>query len=415
MSSTLLPEISCNAGCTGCYMGDAFVRIGKSPRYDIEAMLATAGARSEREKSQGASLHGGEISLLPAKDLRRLVEGLLVRQYPTVTLQTNALTLTEEKMRMLASFNDKDNPGRVSVGVSLNGPKELNRDRRFGSIAQTDRATERIHRNVERLRELSINVGIITVLSKTNADSMDKVLRLIDWAKELGEHLGIWSFRFNPLGHHADKDPVTGESMTCLTEEELSVAWVRLAQETMADPRHDWLPFREFLDNLWGLGVQPCWVSGCDPYDTDAVYGINPDGSLSNCGRTAVDGFLYGRDGQQDDLRDQTLGQVPYPDGGCGGCRWWSVCHGGCPGEAVGGDWRNRSMFCGSYIRVYEFLERGMKGWLPNFEARPDWNLPPEAQQGITQRNPSRSPIQATFPGWSSHPSTWKQDARRPR
>lgn len=406
MSVTLKPIANCSMGCIGCYETRIFQANGNSPEpYDLNAIIA-----SMLRIPGPVSLHGGEILLMPLPDLRTLIEAA-AKDNRQISMQSGLSLLNDRHVDLLKEFN-------VSVGVSLNGPTELNRDRRavphtrslpvLEANQATDLTTERVYQNVVKLRRAGISVSIICVLSKTNAGDKDKLKRLAQWAHGLGE-AGIWHVRFNPL-HDDYSDGADIE----LTEQEAADAYRFLAALTTRDSRRMWLPFREYIDNIWGLGCQPCWHGGCDVYQTAAVHAVFGDGSEGNCLRTAKDGTAYLRDSQTFDMRSQILQQVPTDQNGCKGCKHWRVCKGGCPAEGVDGDWRNRSRFCQMYYQTYDFLIDKMRGMIPNFTPVQDWTTNDEASlmQSTSSRRPLVSPINPMDQNWSQTPSSWRNDAR---
>lgn len=353
---TLKPILGCNMGCVGCYEGDIFRANGNKPApYDIDAMAARFG-----DKPGPVVLHGGEIGLMPTSDMRAIIERLPGRQ---INMQTNGSLLRQSVLDLCKEFD-------VHVGVSLNGPDVLNRDRRaaphqsVASDEMTDKLTARIFANIEKARGMGINCSVITVLSKTNVGTDEDLERCIAWAADWGERLGIWHWRWNTLHEEVLEHGAAVE----LSPERASEVYRRLVDATFADERRKWNPFREFVGNLTGASLQPCWMGPCDPYNTEAVYSVFGDGSVGNCLRTAKDGvpYLRSEDGIQH-FRQEVLSAIPMSDGGCGGCRWWKYCHGACPAEAVDGDWRNKSKFCQMYIDTYEHIEKRIRG------VQPDW------------------------------------------
>lgn len=354
MGITLKPILGCNMGCTGCYEGDIFRANGNKPNaYNIDAMVARYG-----DRTGAIVLHGGEIGLMPTSDMRKLMEAAKGRP---LVMQTNGSLLRTSVLDLCKEFD-------VHIGVSLNGPDVLNRDRRAAphqSVATdeaTDRLTARIFKNIEKARAQGINCSVITVLSKTNAGEDEKLERLIAWAADWGERLGIWWWRWNTLHEEADGAEIE------LDPDRAAAVYKRLVDATFADERRKWNPFREFVGNLTGSPLQPCWMGPCDPYNTEAVYAVFHDGSVGNCLRTAKDGvpYLRSNDGVQH-YRQEILQALPMSDGGCGGCIWWKYCHGACPAEAVDGDWRNKSKFCKMYIDTYEHISARIRG------VQPDW------------------------------------------
>jgi uncharacterized protein len=408
MSITLKPILSCQLGCAGCYQSALFERNGRRPPpYDLDR-IAEAVRRGRPGK---ATLHGGEILLMPAPDLRRLCE-ILRANGREIGMQTNALALDDAKLAILREF-------RVTVGVSINGPGDLNRDRRAlgGGDEATDRLTERVVENIARMHAAGLSVSGICVLSETNAGDDDKVERLIAWATEMGERYGMWWFRFNPL--YVDPGPMAAGGPRELSAERLGRVWRRLAEATFEDPRREWMPFREMLDNLCGFGVNPCWYQTCEITETDAVYCILGDGEVGNCQRTSQRGISYLRvpGAAHGQVRQQILAQIPMEAGGCGGCRWWRVCYGGAPCEAEDGDWRNRSRFCRAIQETYEWIERRVKGLIPNWIPVPDWTTNDERRL-LDLRVGYRPDVDALRPlraDWSEKPSTYLRQAWTPQ
>lgn len=351
---TLKPILGCNMGCIGCYEGDIFRANGNKPApYDLAAMIARYD-----DKPGSIVLHGGEIGLMPTSDMRVLMEAAHGRP---LTMQTNGSLLRQSVLDLCNEF-------QVSIGVSMNGPDVLNRDRRAAphqSIASdeaTDRLTARIVANIEKARAMDLSVSIITVLSMTNAGDDEKLERLISWAADWGERLGIWWWRWNTLHEEADGAEIE------LAPARAATVYKRLVDATFADSRRKWNPFREFVGNLTGQNLQPCWMGPCDPYNTEAVYSVFGDGSVGNCLRTAKDGVPYLRSGDGvQHFRQEVLQSISMSDGGCGGCKWWKYCHGACPAEAVDGDWRNKTRFCKMYYDTYEHICERIRG------VQPDW------------------------------------------
>lgn len=408
MSVTLKPIIGCNLGCNSCYETRIFQANGNKPEaYNLQAvidkMLMIPG---------GVTLHGGEILLMPLPDLRALMQAARDdgRQ---ISVQTNATMISDEHIVLFRECH-------AGIGVSLNGPAELNRDRRAIPHTSrqlpilegndiTDKMTERVHRAIFQLRDAEVPVSIICVLSKTNAGDATKLERLIKWAAEMGEAHGVWNIRFNVL-HDDYSDGANIE----LTETEATNAYLTLAHAALSDKDRKWLPFREYVDNVEGLGCQPCWHGGCDTYQTAAVHAVFGDGSEGNCLRTAKDGVTYVRDIQTIDMRGQILQQTPKEFGGCKGCRHWRVCKGACPAEAIDGDWRNRSRFCQMYYQTYEWLIDLRQAIEPNWTPCQDWttNDEPALINSINNRKPLVSSRNPMDPNWSVMPSSWRQDAR---
>ncbi len=100
-------------------------------------------------------------------------------------------------------------------------------------------------------------------------------------------------------------------------------------------------PFSQYLRNIRDKDFSSiCESSGTCSYKW--IY-IGPEGETSHCGRTGDYGVLpYGnlkektfRDIMKDPQRKQLADRQLYlPENDCIGCRFWGICHGGCPLDA---------------------------------------------------------------------------------
>ena len=106
---------------------------------------------------------------------------------------------------------------------------------------------------------------------------------------------------------------------------------------------------------------------GCEDSGSCA-YGwmyIGPTGKVSHCGRAGDYGMLdYGH------IKDKTIKEIledeqrevlaqrnkVLSEGECKDCRFWAICHGGCPLDAnmSNKDFHTRYPFCGSKPKLYE-------------------------------------------------------------
>ncbi len=114
-------------------------------------------------------------------------------------------------------------------------------------------------------------------------------------------------------------------------------------------------PFNSFVEAIIeGSGGLECAESGAC---ADSHFSLGPSGTFSQCGRSSDWGLLdYGS------VQDQSIEAVfthPHKElfrsrsprlkeGECKGCRFWELCHGGCPLDAYAetGDWLKKSPLC---------------------------------------------------------------------
>jgi len=101
-----------------------------------------------------------------------------------------------------------------------------------------------------------------------------------------------------------------------------------------------------------------CVWNQCDPVTTAAVQGVTPDGVMSNCGRTNKDGGNWVKADTPGIERYIALYRTPQEDGGCRDCKYFAFCQGHCPGTAIDGDWRNRTVNCRLWYSLFERIEQ---------------------------------------------------------
>jgi uncharacterized protein len=241
---------------------------------------------------------------------------------------------------------------RVSVGISIDGPGELNDARWAGSIAKTREATARTEAAIERLCREGMAPSLIVTLHRGNA-SADKLPRMHDWFRRLGA-LGVGSVRLHLL---EVEDRLTREEHALSASENIAA----LLSFAFLEPQLSRLRFdvfSEIRNLLLGEDIQAaCVWLACDPLITPAVYGIDGRGDASRCGRTNKDGISFAKAGEAGYERYLALFYTPQQYGGCNGCRYFLACKGQCPGTALDGDWRNRTEYCAVWKAVFQYVE----------------------------------------------------------
>ncbi len=120
--------VTCNIQCQYCYQNPQRDARDGAPEYDLarmkEAVLAEGGP---------FSLFGGEPLLVPERDLEDLWSWGL-EKFGRNSLQTNGVLISDWHVDAFKKY-------RVQVGVSLDGPGELNDARWAGTLEKTRRAT----------------------------------------------------------------------------------------------------------------------------------------------------------------------------------------------------------------------------------------------------------------------------------
>jgi uncharacterized protein len=282
--------------------------------------------------------------LLPLADLERLWSWGL-EQFGQNSVQTNGVLITEAHLRLFRDY-------KVHVGISVDGPGELNDARWAGSLEKTREATAATEAAIERLCRAGMPPSLIVTLHRANATG-DKLQRLHDWFRHL-DALGVTSVRLHVL--EVDSPPIRRKY--ALADHENASALLACAELERELPRLRFDVFADLERLLLADDEQAtCVWMACDPYTTEAVHGVEGSGTTSNCGRTNKDGIDFVKADTPGFERYLALYNTPQEVGGCRGCRFFLACKGQCPGTAIDGDWRNRTEHCAVWKELFEEIE----------------------------------------------------------
>lgn len=341
MATELRPlGVRCNIACRYCYQQPTRTQLREGPSYDLDKMLAIA-----EEIGSPVTVFGGEPLLLPLADLEKLFAAGRDR-LGSVSLQTNGTLLNDDHLELFRRYG-------VRVGVSVDGPGDLNALRWAYSDQGTTVASEASHRAIERLVEHELTPSIIVTLHRANAVG-ERLERLIAWITQL-DRAGVRFVRLHLLESESDEIRATFG----LTEKETSTALLRLLalEVELVSVKFDiFTDIRAGLDTT-SIGAETCIWNACDPYTTAAVQGVEGNGDRSNCGRTNKEGIEFVKAHTPSYERYLALYQTPQTHGGCQGCRFFVLCKGQCPGTGIDGDWRNRTEHCASWFLAMEQIE----------------------------------------------------------
>jgi uncharacterized protein len=240
----------------------------------------------------------------------------------------------------------------VEVGVSIDGPGPLNDLRWAGTLEATRAATARSEQAIERLIEVGIVPGLMIQLTRCNC-SPERLPILLEWCRAL-DRLGVRAMRLHVL--EIDNDEVRHRYAMGVAENVATLESFFELEHELENLRFD-LP-NDLTALLRGDDDEvPCVWRACDPWTTEAVYGVDGAGERHNCGLTDKEGINFQRPDQPGYERYVALHRTAQEHGGCRDCRFFLVCKGQCPGTGEAGDWRNRSEYCEVYKRLFERVE----------------------------------------------------------
>ncbi len=341
MSIELRPlGIKCNLGCTYCYQNmhrDAGNGYSKVNLDLLKNRLL--------DTSEPFHLFGGEPLLMNINNLEDLLSWEYDRNGENL-VQTNGTILTQDHIKIFQKYNTK-------VGVSIDGPEELNDIRWNGTLEKTREATAKSIKNIETLLSKNLLIGIQIQVTKCNS-TYERLPKMFNWLKEL-DAKGLKSARLHIL---EIDNPIIRKKFSFSLEENIVVfSKYHELEKTFDNLRFD--IFTDFRNMLLGQDENStCTWRACDPYSTEAVHGMDGEGNLSNCGLTDKEGINFQKPNYQGFERYISLYHTPTKYGGCNGCRFFLSCKGQCPGTALDDDWRNKSENCNVWFYFFEKLEK---------------------------------------------------------
>jgi uncharacterized protein len=340
MSIELRPlGVKCNIQCQYCYQNPQRDAGNIAMSYDLDKMKAAI-----LKEGGSFTLFGGEALMVPKSDLVDLWSWGL-KKFGRNSIQTNGTLIDEEHMDLFEEY-------KVHVGISVDGPDELNDARWSGSLAKTREMTKRTHDSIDRLVQRRIPVSLIVTLHKANATA-DKLPAMHDWFRYIDD-IGITSARI----HILEIESNLIESKYALTKSENLEALLSFLKLEGKFQNLKLDVFQDVRNLLIGTDNSvTCVWNACDPYTTRAVKGIEGFGQLSNCGRTNKDGIDFVKSNTEGFERYLALYHTPQENGGCKDCRFFMMCKGQCPGTSIDNDWRNRTRDCDVWKEVFSRME----------------------------------------------------------
>lgn len=187
--------VKCNIRSDYCYQNPQRDAGNVERAYDLKRMKAAVVA-----EGGSFSLFGGEALMVPHDDLRELWSWGFVR-FGRNGLQTNGVLVDDEHVRMFRKY-------RVHVGVSIDGPGELNDVRSAGTLERTRAATARTEATIARLCEWFERLDSVGIRSsrlhpgpRGPVRSGDEDTRQMKTSRP--KYSGAWKSSASPIGDRA--------------------------------------------------------------------------------------------------------------------------------------------------------------------------------------------------------------------
>jgi len=340
---------ACNLACSYCYLGHAKPVVGT--RTDV-GLAAGAIKQAFQQPWDEVLVDFGEIAV--AKDLfRRLVpiaeeEAERTGKRLRMAIQTNGTPIDDRLGRYLADH-------RVSVGLSMDGPRELHdaaRPTHSGAGSY-----EAAHRALEICGEHGLALLVVCTVSRVNVGHPE---RLFDHFAELGE-FGVMYKPVLATGEAATAWEAVGVQAAEFAS--FGVTLVRLAIEHGLDRLDE--TAKRFLYRL--VGDERGWGASCTSRTCGSgrsLHVVHSSGQVFSCPRFVTEGAGL-------DLSTQLRAERPQPlpdllptslrllPEACKRCSWVRSCGGGCTlvgQEGLGDAVPRMDPQCASYMAVHQAL-----------------------------------------------------------
>jgi uncharacterized protein len=202
---------------------------------------------------------------------------------------------------------------KVHVGISVDGPDDMNDTRWAGSLEKTRELTKKSMTAIKRLLDEKISMGLIITIHKKNGLPKYRE-RFRNWIHEL-RSWGVDGARLHPL--EIDHNAV-GETLALTPEQNVEFLLDMWEFElTELKGRFTFDLFRD-IDGMMKINDDSatCTFRPCDPYTTHAVQGIDSQGNQSNCGRGNKDGINWIKAQYDGYERQLALYHTPEEHGG---------------------------------------------------------------------------------------------------
>jgi len=327
----LKPTLACNNNCKYCYqkaIKHFFVE------YNIDKVLETAERVYKETKMRPIALHGGEPLIMPLKDIEACLK-FAYRHTGESSIVTNGLNINDEIIKLFKKY-------KTIVDISIDGLPHMN------ILRCNKEKTERIMKNIELLVQEGVKVFPMTVLHKYNKNPKD-LLEFINWLRKIG---------INDIHVMYCRPPEIPTDYMLSPEELLEVfKFLTKIHISSFDFRVDQVDY--FISNLCGSPIiNDCFMTPCDIFCPERAITILGDGTVTGCMFTNLHIQHFSRLKEPIYVRYMALRKIPVSDGGCGGCKYWTICYGGCPGSAT--DWRMKDWYCYTFYKIYEYLEENI-------------------------------------------------------
>ena len=334
-----VPTMGCNLGCSYCYLGKQTT--DASIKKDAAKATSTLQYVLQELKQAGilafnVSLHGGEVTTLPASVLDELFT-IITQHYRTHFDALNALGHKKSaphiktNLYRFAPLYDLFLRHKVSISASIDLPLKLHE--RYRTTRAGTSWLDKTLENIRLLAQYPHAKKISATLSSEHLNDMDALIDDI-WMihRELGFDMNQLNLMF-AFGSELNRAAQGEKILTPTTAIQQQALYATLKKTFMGTELED--------------GLQRNWFDEFKPsYCTNSIncgerfYLLQGDGSVYSCVRgQGIPEFYYGNifetpitDILENGSRKiRTLHQKYGFDGDCQDCNHLSLCNTGCP------------------------------------------------------------------------------------
>ncbi|MBI5210805.1 MAG: radical SAM protein [Elusimicrobia bacterium] len=348
------PSMRCNAACRYCHASAERYAVDVMPEETVEILFSRIDEYLRESPGQRINFvwHGGEPALLPPSFFARVLEiqqRLCAGTHWRInhSIQSNMTALTEAHLEVLLKL------GISHISTSYDPIPGIRGRSAEGGVAweEYDRA---FLDNLHLLERKGFSRAVIYVVHRR---SLERPLDLYRFLLNIGGGRVL----FNPVDIFGE-DPhglrITPEEYADFLGAILPAWWAERTRYPEVKP------FMYHLETIVNRNPRLQCTDGGRCPETHLYVG--PDGATSLCCVAADFGLVsFGSvrdrplaDLYRDSARDAILARnQTLPEGDCRGCRFWGLCHGGCPMRAFvqHGEFGRKSDRCACERR---FLER---------------------------------------------------------
>ena len=340
----------CNLSCSYCYED---IGPGSDMSLATFTRLADVALESTASPTMGFLFHGGEPTLLDVDWYRQAMDYADVKAKElgkscSYTMQSNLVKVAPEFMDFMLERN-------VSVGVSMDGPPEMNDSSRGGG--------DKVVENFKKAKSAGLRVSVLTTINGSNWNRMPEIIDYLE--NELGER----RFKANvayAVGAGQGLQPLTGEQIFAARKDILD-HMLKTGGNGLVEANLE----KEVLKFVAKSG---CDTSLCDGQLCGAgsrVLGVSPEGGLLPCGRFEWNdsswslGNIFESDGAASEFRGSQMrrfwGVSDYNWANCSTCRAKRMCSYSCQAFILRSN-QQLNIECLPTLSLYDYLAGQPRG-----------------------------------------------------